>query len=284
MRVEAIARAKVNLCLRVLGKRDDGYHEVRTVMQSVDLRDHLAFELADATSVRIDVPIPQPDLVRRALDLFRLRTETSIEVKVDVVKSIPLGSGLGGASADAAAALLAINHLSGDLLSLAELARLAAELGADVPFALVGGVALATGRGDVMEPLVCPLPLWWVLGMSGIVLETAAIYKTYDSIGTPEAPVCDLSAALARGAVAEVAAMLGNDLQSSAFQAAPELERLLEAMGTSGALGVTMTGSGSVIAGLCLNESHAREVGEASLLGFQRVEVVASTSLGAQLI
>lgn len=284
MKVKAIARAKVNLCLRVMAKREDGYHEVQTVMQSVDLCDRLLFEVASQTSVSIDEPIAKPDLVRRALDLFRLHVGGAGHVSVRVTKSIPLGSGLGGGSADAAAALLAINHLSGYPLSHEGLLSLGAELGADVPFALSGGVALATGRGDVIEPLICPRPFWWVLGMSDIVLATASVYETYDAIWMPETPACDLSKSLARGAVAEVATLLGNDLHEAAFQLAPELERLHEAMAVSGALGVTMTGSGSVIAGLCLNESHAREVSATALLSFPRVEVVASTSVGAELV
>lgn len=162
------APAKVNLCLEVLGRLADGYHEVHTVLQAVDLSDTLTFERADSLTLEV-VPAGaaplQDNLVLRAAGLLRAESRPVVREGARIVlrKRIPAGAGLGGGSSDAAAALLGLRALWGVTVTDSALVRLAAALGADVPFFLRGGTALGTGRGDVMTPLPAPQERWAVL-------------------------------------------------------------------------------------------------------------------------
>ncbi len=156
MRVAAFA--KLNLTLEVLGRRDDGYHEVRTVLQAIDLADQLEIRKASALRVECDDPSLNGDnnLVWLAATALAQRGGRPPQAHIQIKKGIPVGLGLGGGSSDAAAALLALNRLWELNLTLAELSRLAATLGSDVPYFLHGGVALAQGRGELIEPLPSP--------------------------------------------------------------------------------------------------------------------------------
>jgi len=170
-RVHATARAKVNLSLEVVGRRPDGYHDVVTIFQSIDLADRLTAELADQISLAVaghQVPGgPADNLVLRAADLLRKRAGVRQGAHLSLTKSIPVAAGLGGGSADAAAALVALDRLWGCGLQPADLAELGAELGADVPFCLIGGAALGEARGDRLTPLPPLRATWLVLVAAG---------------------------------------------------------------------------------------------------------------------
>lgn len=292
MEVGVLARAKVNLFLSVLGRRPDGYHEVETVMQSVDLFDEVDVCRADVTTVSIEWapglsgPMPAaPDLVEKALGLFAEATGREAEAEVRVVKRIPIGSGLGGGSADAAAALLGINELLDRPASLAELEEICGRVGSDVPFALRGGVALATGRGEMLSPFSCPASLTWVLAMGEAGLSTAAVYRRRDEL--PPARGRDsqeLTDALAAGDLRGVGASLHNDLEEAALSLDPSLASRKQALLDAGALGAVMTGSGSAVAALCRDESHAREVARRVAPQFARVEVAPGAARGAEAV
>ncbi|MEX2586892.1 MAG: 4-(cytidine 5'-diphospho)-2-C-methyl-D-erythritol kinase [Actinomycetota bacterium] len=316
--ITALARAKINPYLSVRGRRPDGYHELETIMQSISLADELTVTAADRSRINIfwapglEGEIPdQPDIVERTVVVSRFEGDN--RPVIDLEKKIPIGAGLGGASADAAAALLALQQLQDrSVANPLDIDRLARQLGADVPFCLLGGTALATGIGDELEPMECAGPLWWAIGVSDVLLKTPEVYKRFDEMvpaghvpsgngsrGGATASfdaalrsasrggsgaVAVLSEALRSGDVEAVALNLSNELEVAAFDLVPALRDRKSEMIRAGALGAVMTGSGSAIAGLCRDEAHAREVAAAAQPGFARVEVVHSTEVGAEVV
>lgn len=288
------ARAKVNLRLSILGRRPDGYHDLESVMQSISLADDLELEPAEHSEVVIswaddlEGPIPaQPDIVERTM--AAVRPPGPQRFKISVTKRIPVGAGLGGASADAAAALLGLERIQGsDPLAPLKTESVAAKLGADVPFCLLGGVALARGIGDKLEPVVCTRPLWWVVGVSHAELATVRVYRRYDEllIGEPEraGTTEELLEALGKGDLEAAAANLSNDLEIAAFDLLPSLRELKLQMLKCGALGSIMTGSGSAIIGLCQDGADAREVAQRAEQFFPRVVIAAGTPSGAEVV
>ena len=261
-------------------------------MQSINMYDVVELDVADVTSVEIvwarglkgSLPQP-PDLVRAAIDAFREATGIKTNIAAKVTKTIPLGSGMGGGSADAAATLVGLDRLTNSDLTAERLSEIAATIGSDVPFLLQGGVAFASGRGEILRKVeAAERPLWWVLGIPPFPLATKSVYERYDSIWMPESSGCELEEALREGAVAQIASHIGNDLEEPAFQLEHELERMKESLKIAGAMAVTMTGSGSTLAGLCLNETHAQEVAATAMLSFDRVEVVSSSAVGAEIV
>jgi len=298
--IRTIGRAKVNLWLAIVRRRPDGYHDLESVMQSISLSDDLTIVPAEHSEVSIrwdeglEGPIPPaPDIVQRTVAAARLRCPE--RPSISVVKRIPVGAGLGGASADAAAALVGLERMQGpDCDGSIDVDTLARQLGADVPFCLQGGVALATGTGEILSPLSCPATLWWVIGISHAALSTVKVYQRYDELvpqggrpsgnGRPGGSTEALKNALAAGDLEGIAANLSNDLEIAAFDMMPELAGLKRAMADGGSLGAIMTGSGSAIIGLCRDETHAREVAGRSRSAFARVEVASGTPAGAQII
>src|SRR6187397_97234 len=251
------AHAKINLDLRVLGPRADGYHELRTVFQSIALHDviqcvaregPLAIECAAA-----GVPLDGSNLVWRAAEaLWRaLRRPTPVrDVVIRLEKHIPLQAGLGGGSADAAATLMALATLWKVPVRPAQLTDVAATLGADVPFFLSGGTALGLGRGDEVYPLADLARHWIVLLVPGFGVSTADAYNWYDS-----------ERDLSRGASAREpqhvpgpwpsrAAQMINDLEAPIARHHPEIEQMKTALRRAGALAAAMSGSGSTVFGL----------------------------------
>lgn len=180
MRVKAFA--KLNLCLEVLGKRSDGYHEIRTVMQAIDLADEIEIAPADSLQVKCDNPAlaGENNLVWQAVTDFAKSCGRLPLVKVEVKKLIPVGMGLGGGSSDAAAVLLALNELWETDYPLSKLSEIAASLGSDVPYFLWGGAALARGRGEVVEPLPGKpgLTLTLVCPLATVESKTARMYSS----------------------------------------------------------------------------------------------------------
>ena len=297
--VAVVARAKINLHLAVGRRRDDGYHELSSVMQSVDLADTVVVRPASGAPNGIsvafargpgfvgDLPAP-PDLVERALEMYATEVEGAPRLAAEVTKSIPLASGLAGGSADAAAALLGADTAGGGQMTRDHLEAMGRRLGSDVAFCLRGGTALAQGTGNLVTPMACPHRLWWVLGISDFPLSTAEVYEHFDEIspappGRPERPV-QLARALVGGHPRVIAKALRNDLEPAAFDLAPGLSGRKQAMRAVGAIGAVLSGSGPTIAGLCRNEAHAEEVARRAEEAFARVEVVASAEAGVEVI
>lgn len=285
-----VGRAKINLFLRVLGKRDDGYHEIESVMQTVDLVDELSMKRAPSTLVSFELmtglsgPVPsQPDLVEKAIGIFNENVGGTQAARVHVTKRIPIGAGLGGGSANAAAALKGMAALSGADVPESLLMELAAQVGSDVPFALTGDTALARGRGEILTPVKAP-EMWWVLVMPGFEISTAQAYQDFDASSPIDSGSSDeLVSALASEDLSAVGQLLSNDLEDIATRFHSELPRIKKSLLKSGALGAVVTGSGPTVASLCRSEGHARAVLDQVRPALRSV-VARSTLVGAEII
>jgi 4-diphosphocytidyl-2-C-methyl-D-erythritol kinase len=278
--------AKTNLLLRVLGRRSDGYHEIETVFHTLGLSDSVT--IAPATSGEIEVhmhsetemgglPLATDNLVHAAARALWDRGGGSQGATIEIVKRIPIGAGLGGGSGNAAAALRCLNEIWGLHLPPEALANLGLGLGADVPYCLTGGTALAAGRGEVLTRIPAPATLWFVLGLSDEPLLTRAVYETFDSERN-EADVrgAPMVLALELGDVGAIANLLHNDLELPAFRLRPELAKLKGVMLEAGALGAVMSGSGPTMVGLARDQGHASAVAGAVERYFDRVTVASS--------
>lgn len=296
-RVLVRAAAKVNLALRVGPVRADGYHDVVTVLQSIGLQDELEVRVLDdlperavpgvpavltvsGVSGHTTVPTDGRNLVLAAAEALTVHApgRTLRPVALHLRKRIPVAAGLAGGSADAAAALLALDAIWELHLDTAELRAIAAALGSDVPFCLSGGIQLGQGRGERLEPLPAVAPaLWWVLGVDSAGLSTAAVYRRYDELGLGQ-PVTRTDAAPVLAACASLsperlAAVLVNDLEAPALDLRPDLGAARAALLRAGALAARLSGSGPTVLGLCRDEPHARAVAERVTDAFDRVEV-----------
>ncbi len=260
---------KINLHLAVGDARADGYHDLVTVFHAVDLFDELVIAPADRHAVRTTglsgVPAGAKNLAGAAARLLAKRTKTGGPVAIDIHKQIPVAGGMAGGSADAAAALVGCAALWGLELSRDQLAELGAELGSDVPFALTGGTAVGTGRGERLSPVLARTPLHWVLALSESGLSTPAVFAELDRMRASGKPprvggVQTMLAALTTADPAQVAAALGNDLQAAAISLQPGLRRTLRAGIAAGALGGLVSGSGPTVALLCADPTAAAQV------------------------
>jgi 4-diphosphocytidyl-2-C-methyl-D-erythritol kinase len=257
------AAAKVNLALEILAKRPDGYHEIATVMQTVDLSDRLTLDDADAPELLTSAPGVTSDATNLALRAaLALREAAGVDrgVRITLDKRIPVAAGLGGGSADAAAVLLGLNRLWGLRWPGTRLAEVAVSLGMDVPFFLRGGAALATGRGDVLEPVIGG-GLALVLVNPRFGSSTAEAYRrvTPDML-TDGRRAKDMVEALESRRAARVAASLYNGLEATMAPRHPEIGRIRAAVLAAGALGAVMSGSGPTVVGVARSFEHARQL------------------------
>jgi 4-diphosphocytidyl-2-C-methyl-D-erythritol kinase len=257
------AAAKVNLALEVLGKRPDGYHEIATVMQTVDLSDRLVLEDAEELELRAsapDVPTDGTNLVLRAARALREAAGITRGVRVTLDKRIPVAAGLGGGSTDAAATLIGLNRLWALRWPAARLGEVAVTLGMDVPFFLRGGAALGTGRGERLEPLGGgALALVLVHPRAGA--STAEIYGAV----TPEmysdgSRARQIAGALRSRRAGMVAGSLYNGLERVAAARYPQVRQMEAALLAAGALGAAMSGSGLTVFGVARSLDHARQI------------------------
>ena len=249
------APAKVNVYLEVLGRRPDGYHEIRTVMQAVSLCDELSFAPRADGAVTLscehpDLGDPNENLVTRAARALQAHCGVLRGADITLRKRIPVGGGLGGGSSDGAVALLALAKLWNLDIPPAELAGLAAGLGADAAFFIRGGTALCEGRGERVTPLACPVPMHYVLVAPRCHSVTRDIYRAWRSGLTGcDATRKNVIEALNTGNAALLAASLRNDLQETALALQTELRqlrgRLRKAEEDLGFEGVMLTGSGA---------------------------------------
>jgi 4-diphosphocytidyl-2-C-methyl-D-erythritol kinase len=264
-RVVLNAAAKVNLVLEVLGKRDDGYHEIATVMHAVDLSDRLTLEASDAVDLRTSdaaVPADTTNLAWRAALALGKAAGVDRGVRITLDKRIPVAAGLGGGSADAAATLTGLNRLWGLDWSVEQLAEIAVELGMDVPFFLRGGAALASGRGERLEQ-IGGASLALVLIHPGFPVSTADAYRQVSpSMYSDGTHARQMTAALARHWPAAVAGRLYNALEAPVAAAHPEITRMHAALVAAGALGAMMSGSGGTVFGVARSLEHARQIQE----------------------
>ena len=262
--------AKINLHLAVGPLRADGYHDLVTVFHAVSLFDEVTVSASDEPDIQVhgervsEVPVDETNLAWRAVQLLAERAEREPDIRLVLRKGLPVAGGMAGGSADAAAALVGLASLWKLDLVRDELAELAAELGSDVTFALYGGTALGTGRGERIVPVLSRHPQHWVIALHRGGLPTPSVFRELDrlrdSSPVPERPVEPVLEAIARGDPRQLALCLGNDLQAAAVSMAPDLRRTLRAGVDAGALAGIVSGSGPTCAFLCAGADAAIDV------------------------
>ncbi len=252
-RARVRAAAKINLDLRVLARRPDGYHELRTILQTISLADTLdiAFTPGRKTTIALEDRLAIPDnLVLRAARLAMEAMGAAGRVEMRLRKRIPLGAGLGGGSSDAAAVLLALPVLAGRAVGLRKLSELAGELGSDVPFFLLGGRAVGIGRGTELFPLPDGPPAQGVLVAPGVHVSTAEAYRALSARLTTESQqnkIFSFQSHTWNPSAVEAAA---NDFETVVFERHQRLAALKKRLLRAGARPALMTGSGSALFGL----------------------------------
>ncbi len=268
------AFAKINLCLHVLGRRPDGYHELRTVFQTISLHDTLELELIRRPGVWLEtdephLPVGRENLVARALTALRSELKLRSGVQAHLEKRIPIARGLGGGSSDAAAALLGLLHLTRQRLSLERLVEIAASLGADVPFFLFGGRALGVGRGDEIYPLPDDRKhSVVVVSPRDIAVSTREAYARLDSRLTKGRAASRLWSFCALCWSAQETS-LANDFEGTVFRRHPRLAKLKRGLLRRGAAEAALAGSGSAVFGIFRSPAQARRAAQ----GFPKDQV-----------
>lgn len=296
-RVKVSAPGKINASFRVGPLRKDGYHSVASTYLAVSLYEDVlatAKPGTPATDITISlspdstlppeqldrIPLDGSNLAARAAALVADLSENPCGVHLEITKRVPIAGGMGGGSADAAATLLACDALWHCGLSKEELSLLGAELGADVPFALLGGAAVGLGVGDQLTAALAPMPLNWVLVQSDFGLSTPSVYAELDSlrateeVQTPDQVDPQILVALRSGDPVALAPYLINDLQRAATHLAPGLEHVLAAGLAHGALATMVSGSGPTVAMLAHDAGHAGLLADSLLAsGHQAIAV-----------
>ncbi len=251
--------AKINLCLSVLGKRPDGYHDVEMLMQMVELCDEIAVTTCGGTGIRVScearsVPSGEGNTAWKAAHEMLKAAGSEEGLSIDIKKNIPVAAGLAGGSGNAAAVLAAANSLLGTHFGADRLAEIGAKIGMDVPFFFFGPTAMARGRGELVTP-IAPVPICWVLLVNpGFEISTAWVYKNLNLRLTKKVD-CNK---IARLTVRNIAEGLHNDLEAVTAAAHPVIIRIKEALLVQQALGVCMSGSGPTVFGIFETESSCR--------------------------
>ena len=263
MRLQAFA--KINLGLDVLGKREDGYHEVRMIMQTIRMYDQLDMLKSVERGIHLTtnkkyIPVDENNLVWRAAKLMMDTCGIIEGVSIHLHKVIPVAAGMAGGSSDAAATLVGMNRLFHCGLSKEKLMELGVQIGADVPYCVLRGTALAEGIGEKLTVLP-PMPDCWILiGKPGISVSTKYVYTTLDlNTDTVHPDIDGMKKALEDGNLYGITERMGNVLQDVTIPAYPEVERIKEQMKTLGAVNAMMSGSGPTVFGIFDNEEKAQE-------------------------
>lgn len=255
------ARAKINWSLDILGRREDGYHWMDMLMASVELADELAIEPADEFSLHIvgdDSLSTQDNLVLKAAQALREACGVQAGAQFTLTKLAPIGAGMGGGSADAAAALIGLNRLWETNLPMEQLLKLGLAIGADVPFLLTGGLARVGGIGEEIHPLPALPSIPLVIVQPCQALSTKEIFTAYDTLPYVAHPKTDAAqGALLRGDFALLSRYAGNVLQQASEAKRPQIAEAVAALNACGAAFATMTGSGSAVYGAFAGEQEA---------------------------
>ena len=260
--IKALSPAKINLFLEIIGRRRDGYHEIETIMQCVNLFDEITIKPAEkGITIKSNcncLPTDRRNTVYKAISLIKKKTGLKCGVAVTIKKNIPIGAGLGGGSSNAATTIVAMNRLFNLNLTHKGMDTIAKQIGSDVPFFLSGSTALCTGRGEKVQPLRFNRKMHYVLLYQNIFMSTKKVYKNVKKCLTMQkADVNIFSNLLLRGSWQEVGSALFNRLECPALALNKKLKRAKTMMQKLGFLGVLMTGSGSGIYGLCKSKKDA---------------------------
>lgn len=287
MKVKLRTHAKVNLYLRVVGRRPDGFHELETILHGVGLADEIDVARTSTGKVQVSmelgpglvgiVPAQEDNTASMIVSALESRGARHDGLAVEIRKAVPLAAGLGGGSANAAGVLVVLNEVLELNLNDDELLELASSVGSDVPYCLKGGTTLALGRGEKLTKLPAPIDMWFVLGMSNEPLLTREVYAQWDLLDVATASNSALiTMALGSDNIAEVARHLHNDLEHASFHLRPELAGKKQALLDAGALGAAQSGSGPTLYGLAASEADAEVIARSVQHAFDRVLVVSS--------
>jgi 4-diphosphocytidyl-2-C-methyl-D-erythritol kinase len=311
-RVRVRIPSKVNLFLAVRGVRDDGFHELVSILQTVSVYDTVTAELERSPSAThpaarrfmalefsqegdAELPTGADNLAVRAAHRLMARVGIGTHpnngrgsppvTRLHLHKHIPVAAGMAGGSADAAAALIALNELWEAGLERAELVALAADLGSDVPFCVGGGTALATGTGTATAQVLTRGTFHWVIGISHRGLSTPAVYRAFDEVAAPSSIEPDLTLhALRTGDAEALGVALYNDLEVAACHLRPDLADAKQALLDAGALGAIVSGSGPTVVALAASRQDASRIAAAVAGRFDRVELAMSPAGGPEML
>lgn len=283
--VTVLAPAKLNLSLDVVGTLPNGYHDLDMVMQTIDLYEKII--LKTSRDLRLSLPgsfVPANDkntAVKAALAFFDY-TGLLAGVDINVYKRVPVRAGMAGGSADAAGVLVGLNELYGAKLSMSELCAIGAGIGADVPFALLGGTCRVRGVGDLMKALPpCP-DCRFVVVMPSVGVSTPEAFARYDTMGSPVHPDCEAQEqAIRKNDLAAVCAAAGNALEHCS--GAVETPVICEILRANGAITAQMTGSGAAVFGIFADDAQARAAAAVLRKGYKQVYVCRPTTGGPRV-
>lgn len=258
--VQLKAPAKVNYRLDVMRRRPDGYHDLRMIMQRIDLCDEITISLTDKPGIRVvcgrdGVPDGPENIAWRAADALLNESGLSVGIDIDITKNIPVAAGLGGGSSDAATVLMGVSELLNLQLTDDRLMEIGVKLGADVPFFIFKNCALAEGIGEILTPVNKVPDMWLVLVNPNIHVSTAWVYNNLQLTTNRVANIIPLL----YESIAEVCAVLGNDLESVTIERFPLIGEIKMRLLEAGARGAIMSGSGPTVFGLFENEERARQ-------------------------
>ncbi|WP_413486126.1 4-(cytidine 5'-diphospho)-2-C-methyl-D-erythritol kinase [Brochothrix thermosphacta] len=265
MYITVKATAKLNLALDILGKRDDGYHELETVMAMVDLADYLDFSLRLDGNIKLEsssnaVPEDGRNLIVKAGLLLQRRFQVTKGATIKLDKKIPISAGMAGGSSDAAATLHGLNQLWELNLSLDELAEIGAEIGSDVSFCVYGGVAMCNGRGEKITPLPSLPPCWVVLAKPAISVSTRDVFSHLEVNDIQHQHSEKMLAAIASGDYYQMVEALGNDLEDYSLEKYAEISYLKKQFEAFGADAVLMSGTGPTVFAIVKTEKKAKRL------------------------
>lgn len=263
-KIELKALGKINLGLDILGRRDNGYHDVRMVMQTVYLYDRVFLEKTREDRIQIEtnisyLPVNENNIAYKAADLLKKEFHMEGGIRIRLEKHIPVAAGMAGGSSDAAAVLFGMNRLFGLGLSEEELKERGVKLGADVPYCIMRGTVLAEGIGEILTPLP-PMPKCYILiAKPPLSASTKTVYEKIDRQGIESHPDIDgILSGLSGGDIHKVAASMGNVLEQVMLKEYPVLQTIKDVMIKAGALNAMMSGSGPTVFGVFDSRSRAK--------------------------
>ncbi len=276
--IRALSPAKINLILRIIGKRVDGYHEVKTIMQAISLADEIEFEIG-ATGISIEsnegkLPCDCNNLIYKAAEKFSQKTALPPQWRFRVDKRIPLSSGLGGGSSNAATVLLMLNQFYQFPLSSSQLVEISSGIGSDVPFFLYGGTAFGQGRGEIISELPFPGSISIVLINPGFGVSTAKIYHRLNWVLTSDRMISNIPPVLpAKMQWSVLIQSIKNDLESVVLAEYPEIGEIKQWLLQQGADTAAVSGSGGTVFGIFFSKEDAERTAIKAKQLFPWVEV-----------
>ena len=266
--IERKAYAKINLGLDVLRRRADGYHEVKMVMQTVDIWDRLTFTKKDQPGVELSVgdaalPVGKDNLICRAAELLMREKKIDQGVKIVLEKNIPIAAGMAGGSTDAAAVFHGLNEFFDLSMSMEEMMKLGVRIGADVPYCIMGKTALSEGIGEILTPLPTPPQCVLAVAKPDINVSTKFVYENLHADKLKEHPDIDgMVQAIGEGSLEGIISRLGNVLETVTVREYPVIEEIKNKMKENGAANALMSGSGPTVFGIFTEHDPAQSAAE----------------------